>query len=223
LTRLVATVGLLALSQLLATPVLAEAEVPDDIAQERSSSDRRKTLLLSAGIGAGLFSAASGDADDRRHFSGESLSLAFLVGGHVGTRTSFGAAYLRDHVFGLRARDDLLDGDEPVLDDLTFYLNTVALFCDFTLVRRPELHLQVFAGRGWLGVLGRQGADEEVDDPSGFAFAAALSAEYRVADRVAVGGALRVVGAPFSVVESSGGGTSVGIVVPALLLTARYD
>jgi hypothetical protein len=210
--------------QLFPTPVSAQVDVADDSAEPPPAPERKKALLFSAGIGAGVFSATSGATDDQRHFSGKSLSLAFLAGGHAGARASFGAAYLRDQVLGLRARDDLADGDEPIVDELTFYLNTVALFGDITLVERPELHLQLFAGRGWLGVLGRPGKlDDEVDEPSGFAFAAALSAEYRLVDRVAVGGALRVVGAPFSVDEGSGGGTSVGIVVPALLLTARYD
>jgi hypothetical protein len=219
--------GWLAAAHVLVTPARAQADEPS-VDSDSGPAARESTVLhgfvLSAGVGAGLFRATSGVATDQRHFSGESLSLAVLMGGHLSRRFTLGGAYLRDQVFGLEAHDDVIDGDEPLLDDLTLYLNTISLFGDVMLAEHPELHLQAYAGRGWLGVLGRQNdADDDIDDPAGWVLGAALSSELRLAQRFAVGGALRVVWAPFFVDEGSGGGTDVDIVVPALLVTGRFD
>ena len=191
-------------------------------ARAAASSPVRKTFVASLGVGGGRFFADSGFNNDTRHFSGTSLSIDVLVGGHLAPSLAFGAAYLRDQIYGLKVRDSSPLATPPNLDGLSFYLSTLALFGDVTLpIALPELHLQGLFGYGALVVAGRPANAAEVDNPTGMVLAGALSTEFRVVEHATLGVAARVTWAPLSVTELSG--TAVPTVIPALLAVARYD
>lgn len=178
-------------------------------------------FVLSAAVGPGLFRATSGTDPDKRTFRGETLSFHALVGGRIGRYVALGAAYLRDGVFGLRASDSVVDGDEPDLEHIRMFLSSYGLFLDVRVLDVPELHLQVFPCYGHLYVDGR--ASNEVENPSGFVLAVAATAEFRVARRLTVGGGLRFTWAPMNVTETGRGGTDVTVLLPALLAVGRFD
>jgi hypothetical protein len=182
----------------------------------------RKGPVIAVGIGAGLFRARSGNTLDERRFSGETLSLEALFGGHLTRHFTLGAALARDQVFGLRASDSKLDGDEPDLTNLSFFTTAFSLFGDFELLRQPRLHFLGFLGYGGLFVDGRRGSGAlDIETPSGFTYAIAVGCEYRVAEHVALGGRLRLSAGTWSVNERSG--TDVHLLLPALLAGARWD
>jgi hypothetical protein len=214
----------LLLAALLASVTLAFA--PRSRAAEApasESSSKSHGLVLSLAAGPGLFITSSGSAADRRSFHGESVSLSLFVGGHIGRTFVFGGGYLRDEIVDLRSKDSTLDGDEPDLSHIHFFTSIFGLFGDFRIPTRPELHLVPFLGYGSLFVSGRPLVGVNVANPSGFVYAVALTSEFRLARALTLGGALRVLLGDFSVNETGAGSMGVNVVIPALLVTGRYD
>ncbi len=206
-----------------ATFAFAQAASASD-APPPSPAPKTHGFVLSLGVGPGLFTASSGAASNVRHFSGESLSLSLLVGGRVNRTFSLGGGYLRDEVFGLRVKDSAATGDEPDLSHNRFFTSIFGLFGDFMVPTRPELHLQAFLGYGTLFVTGRQQPFVgDIPNPSGFVYSAALSSEFRIGREFTLGAALRVLLANFSVNETQTGSTDVDVLIPALMVTGRYD
>lgn len=187
-----------------------------------SSAVKTHGVVISVGIGPGLFIANSSSPPNVRHFNGESVSLSLLLGGHFGRTFSFGGGYLRDEVVDLRAKDS--GGGEPNLAHVHFFTSVFGLFGDFRLPTRPELHLQPFLGYGSLFVdrppLAVAGS---IDNPSGLFYAGTLTSEFRVTSELTLGAALRLLYASFSVNETGINSTPVELLIPALMVTGRYD
>jgi hypothetical protein len=203
----------------------ARPPYPPHADQSKSSpaqpGPRRKELLATASLGPGFFSSRSGASLDTRRYVGTTLSFGLNVGGHLGRNFAFGAAYLRDQVYGLGVKDSLATVQSPNVKDLSFDLNLFGLFGDVILpFAGPELHFQGVFGYATLGVSGRSNADG-VSTPDGTAFSAAISGQLPLLGPTIIGLTARVTYAPLSVTEKDG--TAVHIVVPALLLTVGYD
>lgn len=212
--------ALLAVATLAFTHQALASEAPS---AEASPPRKEQSFMLSLGVGPGLFSANSSSSPNHRHFSGESLSFSLLVGGRLNRTFSFGGAYLRDEIFGLRAKDSVPDNEPLDLSQLHFFTSSFGVFGDFALPSRPELHLQALVGYGSLFVDGRPPILGGYDNPSGFIYSGTLSAEFRVARAFTLGAALRVLYADFSVTETLNGSTPVNVLIPALMLTGRYE
>jgi hypothetical protein len=168
-------------------------------------------------LGGGYFHATSGSDDDTRRFSGGTVSGQLAIGGRVGheRNVALAGAFLRDQVVGLRSRDQRIDGDEPHLDDATFGLWAIGFLVDVAARREPGLHFQGLVGVGALSVSRRSG---NPDDPTGLMASLAAGYDFKVGNDWSLGALLRTTYAPLDVDELTG--TTVRIVVPALLITA---
>ena len=187
----------------LAPPKRAEAPV------------KRSRFYGTLQLGGGYFHATSGSDDDTRRFSGGTISGQLAIGGRVGRgNVALAGAFLRDQVIGLRSKDQRIDGDEPNLDDATFGLWAVGFLVEAAAQREPGLHLQILLGVGALSVSRPSG---DPDDPTGLMASLAAGYDFKVGNDWSLGALLRATYAPLEVNELSG--TTVRIVVPALLMT----
>lgn len=166
-------------------------------------------------LGGGYFHASSGAQEDRRVFSGGTFSGQLAMGGRVGRKTLIGGAYLHDQVLGLSSTDEVIDGDEPTLEGVSFALWAIGFFADIPVQVEPGLHFQMLLGIGTLAVA-RNGGN--VDDPNGLLVNLGVGYDFRVGQHLALGALLRASYSPQDVDEISG--TSVLVFAPALLLTA---
>jgi hypothetical protein len=201
-----------------ASPSVAPVAVsPPDSDRGAEAPRKPSKLCLSLGIGGGYFHATSGTDRDTRRFSGGSLALQLALGGRVGkTRTvTIGGAYLRDQVFGLAAHDEVIDGDEPTLDQVAFGLWLLGLFVDVAVKPAPGLHFQGIAGFSGIQV---DAPDRDADTPFGLAVNLGVGYDFEITQHFALGALLRNTFAPLSVDESNG--TDVTTLAPSLLLTA---
>jgi len=204
-----------------ATPPSAPTAATPSSSSATPSMLRRKGLVATASLGAGIFGSESGD-NDKRRYVGTTLSLGLEFGGRVGRNFGFGVAYLRDQAYGLGVSDTQPTTQLPSVRHLSFDLNLYALFADVVLpFAGPELHLQGFFGYSTLGVSGRSNADG-ISTPDGVGFGCALSGQVPLAGAAMIGLTARYVYAPLSVNET-GTGTNVFVKVPALLLTVGFD
>lgn len=78
-----------------------------------------------------MFVGSNGVAEDTRTFSGMSFSWHLLVGGTVTHKVAIGAGYSRELVPSPSSHDDVIDGDEPNLSDVTFALDSLTAFVDW--------------------------------------------------------------------------------------------
>jgi hypothetical protein len=195
-------------------PVSAAPAEPD-----RGVETARKPskLFFAAGVGGGYFHATSGNENDTRRFSGGSLALQLVLAGRAGKgRTvTVGGAYLRDQVFGLAAHDEVIDGDEPTLEEVAFGLWLLGLFVDVAVKSAPGLHFQGVAGFSGIQV---DAPDRDADSPFGLALNLGVGYDFQVTQHLALGALLRNTFAPLSVNEFNG--TDVTTLAPSLLLTA---
>jgi hypothetical protein len=205
-----------------ATTVPAAQAAPAPLAPSSAdlppaSADRPLKLFASLALGAGYFHANSGSSDDSRRFSGGTVAGQVVLAGRMGrSRTvSIGGVYLRDQVFALSSKDEVIDGDEPHLDDVSFGLWVLGFFSDFALQQAPGFHFQTVIGLGGLSV---DAPDRDADNPFGLALNVGAGYDFRVAEHLALGALLRATYAPLSIDENSG--TTVTNFVPSLLLTA---
>jgi hypothetical protein len=188
------------------------APVPPAPNAERPASG----VFVGLGLGIGYFHASSGSAADTRVFSGGTGSGQLVLGGRIGKHrnVTLGAAYLRDQVFALTSKDEVVDGDEPDLRDVSMALSAFGFFADVALESHPALHFQGVVALGSLVTLRSSG---NIDDPSGFVFDLGVGYEFFRGGGLALGALLRANYAPFYVDEQQG--TSVQVLTPSLLLT----
>jgi hypothetical protein len=181
---------------------------------------KRSRTFATLQLGGGYFHATSGTDSDTRRFSGGTISGLLAVGGRMGQRrtVALAGAFLRDQVLGLRSKDQRIDGDEPNLDNVKFGLWAVGILLDVATQWEPGLHFQGLAGVGALSVSRGSRSSGDPDDPTGLMASVAAGYEFKVGEHWALGGLLRATYAPLDVNESTG--TTVYVVVPALLLTA---
>jgi hypothetical protein len=193
-----------------------QAEVSPPPPQRTEAAVKRKRFYGTLQLGGGYFHATSGSDDDSRRFSGGTISGLLAIGGRVGQQrnVALAGAFLRDQVVGLRSKDQRIDGDEPNLDDVTFGLWAVGFLVEAAAQREPGLHFQVLLGVGGLSVSRPSG---DPDDPTGLMASLAAGYDFKVGNDWSLGALLRATYAPLDVDEVSG--TTVRIVVPALLLT----
>jgi hypothetical protein len=191
------------------------ASTPTDLPP--ASPDRPLKLFASLALGAGYFHANSGSSDDSRRFSGGTVAGQVVLAGRIGrSRTvALGGVYLRDQVFALSSKDEVIDGDEPHLNDVNFGLWLLGFFSDFAFQQAPGLHFQTIIGLGGLSV---DAPDREADSPFGLAVNIGAGYDFRIAKHLALGALLRGTYAPLAIDENSG--TTVTNFVPSLLLTA---
>jgi hypothetical protein len=182
-----------------------------------SSANKPSKLFSSLALGGGYFHASSSGSADKRTFAGGTVAGQLVLGGRVGKSRmmTIGGVYLRDQVVGLSAEDEVIDGDEPNLEQVAFGLWILGLFSDFAVQQAPGLHFQLVAGLSGLEV-SEPGRDGE--NPFGLAVNAGVGYDFGVSRHVALGALLRATYAPLDVHEQNG--TTVTSFVPALLLTA---
>ena len=156
------------------------------------------------------------DADTRR-FSGGSFALQLVMAGRTGKKRTlaFGGAYLHDQVFALSSKDEVVDGDEPSLDNVSMALWLLGFFVDVAMQPEPGLHFQAIAGFGGMNVVA---PSRDTDDPFGLAFNLGVGYDLSVGRYLSLGALLRTTVAPLDVDESQG--TTVTSLAPSLLLTA---
>lgn len=169
-------------------------------------------FMASVGLGGGWFRATSGTSDDTRTFHGGVGAGHFALGSRISRYLSLGGGYWRSHVFHLTAKDEVLDGDEPDLDDVRFGLNQIAFFLDVYACPDGGFRAELLAGLGWLHV--SRGAD----DPSGVMWGLGAGYDVRVNPAVLLGGMLGVTYGDLAVNENNG--TDVSVFVPTLKLVA---
>jgi hypothetical protein len=193
-----------------------QAEVRPAPPKRAEAPVKRSRFYGTLQLGGGYFHASSGSDDDTRRFRGGTISWQVAMGGRVGRErnVALAGAFLRDQVIGLRSKDQRIDGDEPNLDDVTFGLWAVGFLVEAAAQREPGLHFQLLLGVGGLSVSRRSG---DPDDPTGLMASLAAGYDFKVGNDWSLGALLRATYAPLDVNEVSG--TTVRIVVPALLMT----
>jgi hypothetical protein len=194
----------------------SESTEPGPLSQPAAKRDKFHAAL---GLGPGFLYATSGAAADTRRLSGGSVSGQLLIGGRIRPRFVLGGAYLRDQIFALSATDEVTDGDEPDLSNISMVLNAFGVFGDFYLRTDGGPHVQLFLGLGSLDVRGR--TQSGIDDPSGVLFSGGVGYDFLNTDTVSLGAVLRVNWAQFEVTEVNG--TDVNAFLPSLLLTASLN
>jgi hypothetical protein len=202
-------------------PESIEATATDADVPSAPKVDQHRGFYGSAGIGAGLFRATSGTAEDPRRFSGTTLSITAVLGGQPGRAFAFGGLFLYDHVYGLSAEDGRIDGDEPDLGGVGFSLWGLGLFLDCHPFRSNGAHARVELALSTLEVDRKTQAD--IDIPSGFSFGIAAGYDFELNEDIAWGPLLHLTSAPLSVDEGTGSGDlDVDILVPSLELTGTF-
>lgn len=206
------------------------APAPADSGRESLPRTRRPSLpfthdgfFFRFAAGPGLFRAASGTSPDNRHFSGGTVHLEAAIGLTPAKGFVVGLAYLRSMVFSLTSRDDVIDGDEPTLEDVAFTVSTGGVFVDIYPDPKSGLHVGGFLGVGSL-LTGREG----IDVPSGATLSAMGGYEWFVADQWSLGVIARATVGFYDVSETSSfvstsNRTDVSFFVPALLMGATYN
>ena len=184
-----------------------------------ADASRPAKLFASLSLGAGYYYASSGSSEDARTFSGGTVAGQLVMAGRLGKSrmVAIGGSYLRDQVFALSSKDEVVDGDEPHLDDVAFGLWMLGFFSDFAFQQAPGLHIQAVAGLSGLSVEGA-GRDSDTRTPFGLALNLGVGYDFSVGKHLALGGLLRATYAPLDVRESNG--TTVSSLVPSLLFTA---
>ena len=175
---------------------------------------------MRAALGPGYFRASNHVESDRRVFTGLTSSLQLALGGVIENLVFMGGAYFRDQVWGLRARDEVEDGDEVNLGRYAMALDTLGLFLDFYLGPKSGTHVQLLAGVGTLQ-LTRPGTNS-IDDPTGAVLNLGIGQEWWVSDGSLLGLVLSINHAQMSVDEGSGD-LAVSAIVPQLLATFTHD
>jgi len=213
----------------------------DDLASSESASSSaappaapphtRDGFFARLSLGAGYFAAASGASQDRRTFAGAPISLQADLGGTPAPWLGLGGAYTRDVILGLSSEDEVIDGDEPDLDDRTFQLETLSFFA--SLYSHPTAPFYGFVSFGY-GVIHVRPSDDgpelpvfslfgdaDGSAPTGYAFTLGGGYDWWLSDTWTVGVSGRLLGARLST-DDGGVSTHVNVFVPSLALSFGY-
>ena len=182
-------------------------------------------------LGAGYFAASSGASQDRRTFAGAPISLEADLGGTPAPWLGLGAGYTRDIILGLSSEDDVIDGDEPNLDDRSFQLETLSFFVSLYPHARSAFY--GFASFGY-GVIHVRPSDDAPElpllslfgdgdgvDATGYAFTLGAGHDWWLSDTWTVGVSGRLLGARLST-DDGGVSTHVNVFVPSVALSFGY-
>ena len=218
-------------------PHAARAEPRVDVAASSAEPGaaaegfERRGFFTRLALGSGVFSAGSGSARDTRSFLGLPVSFEAYLGGTPSPYLSLGGGYARDAVGRLSSTDERNDGDEPRLDDTSFYLEQLAAFLELYPSASSPYYGFVTLGMGTLNVR-KTGDDFELPlfswashlagaDPSGVIATLGGGYESWIAKRWALGISMRVLVGVLSS-EEIGTETAVNVLMPSLLLTLSY-
>jgi hypothetical protein len=191
----------------------------------------RRGFFTRLALGSGAFTAGSGSARDTRRFLGLPVSFEAYFGGTPTPYLSLGGGYARDAIGRLSSKDEQHDGDEPRLDDTSFYLEQLAAFLELHPSPSSPYYGFVTLGIGTLNVR-KAGDDFELPffswpshlagvDPSGFIATLGGGYESWIGKRWALGISGRVL-AGFLTSEELGTDTPVNVIMPSLLVTLSY-
>jgi hypothetical protein len=148
--------------------------------------------------------------------------MELSIGGTPRPGIVLGGAVLVNKVFALSSKDDIIDGNEPTLNGVSFSLNALGAFADFYPDPEGGLDLHGFVGVGKLATT-RPGPSN-IDDPGGVILSAGVGYEWFVAEELSVGVHARITGGSLDVTETGNPSstTTVTVLVPALLVAATY-
>ena len=183
-------------------------------------------FFVRAAVGPGFFAGWSGTAPDTRHFTGVTMSVDLAVGGTPARGLIIGGAYQMAHVFALAAKDDVINGNEPSLNGVTFSLVALGVFADYYPDPEEGLHFLGFVGTGELGVSRPNNNNTGTTaSPGGVVVAAGGGYEWFVGQNLSIGVLARATLGLLSVQEtfSTNQDTSVTAVIPSLLATGTYN
>ena len=174
-------------------------------------------------VGPGLFQGSSGNSPDSRSFSAGAVAIDGAIGGSPGRGFILGAAFQTNRFFSLSSSDDIEDGDEPDLSNVSFSVSGLSMFADYYPEPTDGLHFLASVGPGWLNV--SRSGDNSISDPSGVLLGLGGGYEWFVGPNISLGVLLRASLGLFSVHETTsiGPATSVTVFIPALLATATYN
>ena len=213
----------------------------DDLASSESASSSpappstlprtRDGFFARLSLGAGYFAAASGASQDRRTFAGAPISLEADLGGTPAPWLGLGGGYTRDVIFGLSSEDEVIDGDEPNLDDLAFQLETLSFFISLYPHATSPFYGFVSLGYGVLHVrssddgpelpLFSLSSDDGGADPTGYAVTLGGGHDWWLSDTWTIGVSGRLLGARLST-DDGGISTHVNVFVPSVALSFGY-
>jgi len=181
---------------------------------------RHAKFYVRAAFGPGLFWARADTdnaADDRRVFRGRSAELQLAMGGRVRSSSVIvGGMYFRTWVSDLRARDSVVDGDEPDLDGIDMALSGLGPFLDIYFGPNEGTHVQAQVGFASLGVDGPRAT------PSGYVAQVGFGHEFWLSDGVLVGPLLSL-GYAYLRVDEGGRSATVQPLIPALLVSGTIN
>jgi hypothetical protein len=175
-------------------------------------------VFFQAGLGGGALIGANGVSEDTRTFSGVALSWHLMLGGRLRDRWAFGAAYSREHVPSPKASDELVDGDEPNLSNVTFSLDTLTVFADW------HPYGEGFHAVGHLGFAGfsaDRGAGAQRADEAAVAVIVGAGYDVRLDGGLSLGGLAQLTFARPEIWERSTL-TRLTLVFPSVLFTVAY-
>lgn len=110
-----------------APPSEAPATVVPTPPEPSPSPRSRQGFFARFGVGLGLFTASAGAPEDRRSYVGLPLTFEAYFGGTLTPWLALGGGYLRHEILALSSTDAVRDGDEPVLDDISFCLEALSV------------------------------------------------------------------------------------------------
>jgi hypothetical protein len=183
-------------------------------------------------LGSGVFTASSGKAVDSRNFVGLPVSLAVYLGKAVSRFVSLGGGYARDGIGRLSSSDEVIDGDEPQLADVSFYLEQLALYAEVYPGPSSPFYVYATLGFGTLNV--RRSGDEfklpllhwigdlVSKDPSGSIVSFGVGYESWLFEHWALGVSGGVQAAFLDAGSFASAGTAVQVIQPSVLVTLSY-
>jgi hypothetical protein len=201
-------------------PPAVEARTPAAPSAPGAMPQKRPShrFFLQGALGGGAFIGTNDSSDDQRTFTGASFSWHLLAGGTVNERWALGAGFSRELVPSPSSSDEVIDGDEPNLDDVTFSLNSLTVFVDYHPYEEG-LHAQLQAGFAYFNAdrgVGVQGTEDG-------SFSAIVGAGYdhRFAPGLTLGALAQLT---WSRPEINEGVHTVklNLLVPSLLFTVAY-
>jgi hypothetical protein len=179
---------------------------------------KRSGIFAEVALGPGFFYARTA-ADDARTFTGASIAGQFVLGGTPARGLVLAGAYFRDEILGMSASDEVVDGDEPELEDVGFSLDRFGLFADIFPDPDGGLHFQGLAA---VGVLNTRRPGGDADDPGGLLISVAGGYAWGLGGAFYLGPLVRLTYAPLTSDETSQGDDLTRVFSPALLVTATF-
>jgi hypothetical protein len=175
-------------------------------------------VFFQGGIGGGALIGSNGATSDTRTFTGMSLSWHVMVGGRLRDRWAFGAAYSREHVPSPSASDEVTDGDEPNLDNVTFSLDALTVFVD---VHPSGEGFHAVGHLGFAGFAADRGAGTQSSAEAALAVILGAGYDHRLESGLTLGGLGQLTYVRPDLWEGQTL-TRLNLLVPALLFTVAY-